>query len=291
MTDATICQSLIQLPSEDQNEQGCLVRIYPPEGLGGMWTITDDELFIGRSPDCAIQLDGTAISRRHAAIQRVDDGFMLVDLQSTNGTQVNDQTIQQHLLKAGDRIRIGTYIFKYLSHDDIERQYHETVYKMTTTDGLTRAYNRQYLEETLDREILRSLRHQRPLAVLMLDIDHFKQVNDQYGHLAGDDVLQEFCRRVREQIEADDLVARYGGEEFCVILSECHREQALSFAEELRLAVAARPFATLREEIPVTVSIGVHVYSGESPTTVSELIDAADQRLYEAKTTGRNRVR
>lgn len=290
MTDVTICQSLIQLPDGESAQQGCLVRIYPAEGIGGLWTIDEDELYIGRSADCTVHLDDSSISRRHAAIQRVEQGFLLMDLQSTNGTQVNDAPIQQHRLRAGDRIRMGTYILKYLSHDDIERQYHETVYKMTTTDGLTRAYNRQYLEETLEREISRSIRHERPLAVMMMDIDHFKRVNDQYGHLAGDDVLQEFCRRVRDSIEADDLLARYGGEEFCLIMSECDRDAARSLAEEIRAAVAERPFATLRNEIGVTVSIGIYIYDGKIPATVSDLIGSADQRLYAAKTSGRNRV-
>lgn len=289
--DATICQSVLQNNSVDIHANGgTLVRIYPSEGVGGLWELGDGEVLIGRAPTCAISLDDSSISRRHAAVQHVEDGFVLIDLQSTNGTQVNGRPIKQHLLVAGDRIRIGTFILKFLSNDDIERQYHETVYKMTTTDGLTNAYTRKYLDEVISREIRRTQRHQNPLCVVMIDIDHFKQINDTYGHMAGDVVLQEFSRRISDELDVDDVLARYGGEEFCLVLSESDSQQVREFTEHLRRTIADAPFPTHSGDLPITASFGLYTYRGEKHATAKDVLDLADQNLYTAKSNGRNRV-
>jgi diguanylate cyclase (GGDEF)-like protein len=235
-------------------------------------------------------LDDESISRRHAAIQRTEHGFLLVDLNSTNGTFVNGQRVSTHALQAGDQIHVGSHILKYLSHDNIERQYFETVYAMTTTDGLTNAHNKQYLCDMLKRELQRAKRYMRPLSVVMMDIDHFKQVNDAHGHLTGDEVLQEFGRRVREWTQADDLFARFGGEEFTLVLNECDMEDAVAHAERIRKVIAESPFTTHLAALPISASFGVGTTRGGRETTIDELLNLADMQLYRSKRAGRNCV-
>jgi diguanylate cyclase (GGDEF)-like protein len=191
-------------------------------------------------------------------------------------------------LRRGDQIKVGDTIFKYLSGSDVEAQYHETIYKMTITDGLTSVNNKRYLVEILEREIPRALRHQRSLSLLMLDIDHFKQVNDTLGHLAGDAVLRDLANIARSRLRPDDLLARYGGEEFAIFLPETPLAGAVKAAEELRKLVDQHPFIVEEQTIHVTVSIGAaELQPGMS---VDALFKAADDMLYAAKNKGRNMV-
>lgn len=276
---------------ELSDQVGCLVRIYPAEGACGMWNLDSDEVYLGRGYDCDIHLDDDGASRRHAAVQRDNEGYVLVDLKSTNGTYVNNQPVTQHRLLAGDRIRIGSHVLKFLSADHIELQYHETVFRMTTRDGLTQAHNRQYMNEFLERELLRSKERGRPISVALLDIDHFKQVNDTHGHLAGDEVLRELCERAEPVLHAGDLFARYGGEEFCAVFCESDQADATELAEKIRLVVGEKPFSTSACELDITVSVGVATWNGEGEIPSPEgILDAADKKLYEAKESGRNRV-
>ena len=295
MSEATIFQtmSLVNAVSDMREEEasGSLIRIYPTDDGCLIWPLDRYEISIGRECDCEICLEDEAASRRHASIERDDDGYLLVDLSSTNGTFVNNEAITEHRLVAGDRIRIGTHVLKYLSADSIELQYHETVFRMTTRDGLTEAYNRQYMSEFLERELSRSAERNRAISVALLDVDCFKNVNDEYGHLIGDEVLREVCRRAEGVLHAGDLFARYGGEEFCAIFCECNFEEAQALAEKIRLAIADFPFQTDIGELPITASIGVATWTGEGQElTPEQILKAADDKLYDAKKKGRNRV-
>ena len=159
---------------------------------------------------------------------------------------------------------------------------------MTIVDGLTQIHNKRYLYEELEREVTRARRHERPLSVLMFDIDFFKRINDQYGHLAGDYVLRELARVVQERIRRDEVFARYGGEEFSIVLPETPLEGALALGESLRSRIAEHPFTFQGERIPTTISVGCAQLSGQGGG--QELIQQADEKLYEAKRSGRNRV-
>ncbi|MCA9173724.1 MAG: GGDEF domain-containing protein [Planctomycetales bacterium] len=290
MTEFTISQSLHSLaPVCLDGGVGCLIRIHPADDVGGFWQLDGDAFVIGRVGECDIQVMDESVSRHHAAIRFDGVNYVVSDLGSTNGTFVNDERISEKVLEPEDRIRIGQQIFKYLAADDIEVQYHHTLYRMVTTDGLTQAHNRQYMEEALERELTRARRHQRPLAMLMMDIDHFKQVNDSHGHLAGDEVLREFSRRARLQLE-DEIFCRYGGEEFAVVAGECDRDTAIALAESIRKAVAEKPFETSDGLLEVTVSIGVVEALTVGCQTVTELMSGADSLLYQAKESGRNQV-
>jgi len=290
----TICHSIggpTLLSDTPTDQTACLVRIYPAEGPCGLWNLDSNEVYLGRGYDCDIHLEDDSASRRHAAIQHDNDGFLLVDLNSTNGTYVNNEVVKQHRLLAGDRIRIGSHVLKYLSADHIEVQYHETVFRMTTRDGLTQAYNRQYLSEFLERELSRSKERGRPVSVALLDIDFFKQVNDTHGHLAGDEVLRELCDRITGVLHAGDLFARYGGEEFCAVFCEADEAEAKQLGEMIRSSVSRIPFSTVAGLLNVTASIGIATWYGDGgELSVESLLAAADEKLYEAKHAGRNRV-
>lgn len=270
----------------------CLVVIYTTEKalLGKRFVLEESPVHIGRGPDNHIVLEGDSVSRRHAHLERrPDDTWHAVDDRSTNGTYVNeDQIPGEARLENGDRIKVGPTILKFLSGADAEAKYHEEIYRMTIIDGLTQIHNKRYLQEALERDVMRARRHDRDLCVLMFDIDHFKGINDRYGHLAGDHVLRELARIVQERTRKDEVFARYGGEEFAIILPETNLEGARLLAETLRQRVADHLFVFQGEEIPVTISMGAaHLGNDMSGT---DLVKAADEKLYEAKRGGRNRV-
>jgi diguanylate cyclase (GGDEF)-like protein len=177
---------------------------------------------------------------------------------------------------------------KYLSGADAEANYHEEIYRMTIVDGLTQIHNKRYLYEALEREITRARRHDRPLALLLFDIDFFKRINDHYGHLAGDYVLRELADAVKTRIRRDEVFARYGGEEFVIVLPETTLEGARALAESIREKVAEHEFTFQNERIAVTISVGCSVLVDDEGA--NDLIRRADEMLYEAKRGGRNRV-
>jgi diguanylate cyclase (GGDEF)-like protein len=245
---------------------------------------------VGRGADNSVVLEGDSVSRRHAHFERRGAQWYVVDDGSTNGTYVNeDQIPHEQMLQNADRIKVGPTILKYLSGADAEAKYHEEIYRMTIIDGLTQIHNKRYLQEALDREVLRARRHEREMSVLMFDIDFFKRINDQYGHLAGDHVLRELARVVQDRIRREEVFARYGGEEFAILLPETSLEGAVSLAESLRSRVAEHRFVFQSEAIPVTISIGCAMLA-PGDRVASDLIQRVDEKLYEAKRTGRNRV-
>jgi two-component system, cell cycle response regulator len=271
-------------------EQACLVLIYPPGSeLGKRYEMRGaDEIVIGRGADCGIQVDRDSVSRKHAKVTRAGEMWQVVDLGSTNGSYVNDAQITQCSLRDGDLLKIGNAIFKFLVGGNIESSYHEEIYRMTIIDGLTQAFNKRYFIENLEKEIPRCTRHQRPLSLLMFDIDHFKKINDEHGHLTGDYVLREMARRIRTRVRKEEVFARYGGEEFALTLPETSRDGAMKVAEDIRRLVDADSFDFEGDQIPVTISVGVATTANE--IAPDPFIKLADDNLYKAKKSGRNRV-
>ncbi|MBL8604706.1 MAG: GGDEF domain-containing protein [Myxococcales bacterium] len=272
----------------------CLVVIYTREGRGpiGKRVPLDGpigELSLGRDVQNNLVLDYESVSRRHAKLVRRDAVWWVVDNNSTNGTYVNDQPTRESPLRNGDRIKIGDVILKYLSAGDLEAEFMSTISQMMVTDGLTQAANKRYLVEQINNELKRSMRHGRPLGLIMFDIDHFKHVNDTYGHVAGDFVLKEVAEIVRGRIRNNEVFGRYGGEEFALLLPETTLQGAYSLAQDLRELVQARPFVFDSYQIPVTVSLGVAEWAPNIKTS-DEFIRVADDKLYQAKRGGRNRV-
>jgi len=270
--------------------QDCVVVIYAPSSnqLGKRFSLLDGTVMIGRGSENDVVLHSDSVSRRHARIEARGDAYHLVDIGSTNGTYVNDELVQERRLGRGDQIKIGDTILKFLSGADLEAQYHETIYRMTIMDGLTGIHNKRYFVEQLDRELSRATRHRRPLTLVMCDIDHFKIINDELGHLAGDYVLKEVAQLAKSRLRPDDVIARYGGEELAVILPETDVAGGKLIAEELRQMIATASFVFEGGDIDVTVSCGV---AQLDPGWRSyDFVKAADEMLYEAKRAGRNRV-
>lgn len=270
----------------------CLVVIYTKEPtlLGRRFVLEMSPVRIGRGVENQIVLEGDSVSRRHAHFEQRAETWWCVDDGSTNGSYINDEQImRESRLDNGDRIKIGPTIFKFLSGQDVEAQYHEEIYRMTIIDGLTQVHVKRYLLESLDKELMRARRHARDLSFLMLDIDHFKNINDRHGHLAGDYVLKEVARLIQQRIRRDEVLARYGGEEFAIILPETTLEGGRALAEGLRERIEESRFTFQGEVIRVTISIGAAMLH-ESDRSSMDLIKRADDKLYEAKHLGRNRV-
>jgi len=279
------------LPSVSGLKRPCLVQIYGPN-LGRVILLDSPLTTLGRATECDVVLELDNVSRQHCTVHARDGGHLVRDGGSTNGTFVNDEEVDgERLLRAGDFVRLGSAVFKFLAADqsgEIEAQYHETIYGLTITDGLTQLYNKRYLLEFLERETARAVRHRRPLSVLLLDIDHFKRVNDQHGHLGGDFVLRELGAILRARTRREECLARYGGEELCFVFPEAARDDALRRGDELRRLCESHVFVYDGARIPVTFSAGVAEMATHSVPL--ELLKAADERLYEAKGNGRNRV-
>lgn len=285
----TVVTTISKIASSPANLQAALVVIYGID-LGRKYDLSKSEVIIGRSSKADIQIDQESISRNHARVNSTEQGVWLRDLSSTNGTFVNDEMVDgDFLLRNGDLVKIGRTIFKFIAGGNIETAYHEEIYRLTTIDGLTQIANRRYFEESLERELSRCKRYGRALSLVMIDIDHFKNINDSFGHLAGDYVLKQLASTLRTRIRREDIFARYGGEEFGLVIPEVEAPGAQQMAEKLRVLVEAQPFEFDKQKMAVTISLGVASLRGQE-YEAADLIRAADQKLYAAKGAGRNRV-
>jgi diguanylate cyclase (GGDEF)-like protein len=269
--------------------ESCLVQIYGPD-LGKRYPLDVDEITIGRDAKCSIVVDLDNVSRKHARVAAREAKAYVCDLGSTNGTYLNDQEVLNETpLRSGDLIKVGGAIFKFLYGGNVEALYYEEIYRMAIIDGLTQIFNKRYFTEFLEREMARCHRYARALSLVMFDIDHFKKINDEHGHLAGDAVLRELAGLVRAKVRKEECVARYGGEEFTVIMPESGPEKVRRFADKLLRLVSDHEFNFEGNRIPVTISIGVSDMSPEI-TEPPQFIKATDAMLYKAKREGRNRV-
>jgi len=270
----------------------CLIMLYPPgPNIGRRTALTDDEYVVGRVAENDIVIDRESVSRRHARLLRTpQEGWSLEDLGSTNGCFVNDVKISHQPLRDTDQVRIGDAIYKFLAGENVETAYHEEIYRMTILDGLTGVHNKRYFVEFLERELAAAQRHRHPLTLVMFDIDHFKQVNDTRGHLAGDHVLKHLASRIQPRMRREDLLARYGGEEFAAVLNSTPLIGGVKFAEDVRRRIQATPFEYDGEAFTVTASLGVACVDGEQGVEPNQLIARADEKLYAAKHGGRNCV-
>jgi two-component system cell cycle response regulator len=284
----TVVTSISRISERPVGKEACLVVIYGSE-LGKKYNLNAPSLVIGRSSKCDIQIDQESISRNHTKIVNTSKSILIRDLGSTNGTYVNDEPIDEYVMRDGDLIKIGRTIFKFLTGGNIENAYHEEIYRLTTIDGLTQIFNKRYFLETLEREIARSHRYRRELSLVMFDIDHFKKINDSFGHLAGDYALKHLAQTVKTRIRREDCFARYGGEEFSIVLPEIDGLNSKPFAEKIRQLVEATEFKFENTSMPITISMGVATLDMDS-TDPQALIKRADERLYEAKSSGRNCV-
>lgn len=263
---------------------------------GTIWHLEGEEMVIGRDAAAHVSLDDPGLSRLHARLFRDGDGYYIEDLGSTNGTFVaGTKVTSPKKLVEDERVMMGQgVVFKFALQDALEQEAVNRLYQAAVKDPLTFLYNRRYLDERLSGEFAFALRHGTPLSVLMVDIDHFKSVNDTHGHQAGDEVLKSVAQVVQKTVRVEDVAARYGGEEFIVVARGADPLSAQSLAERLRRMVQKTPVAhpsVSGEFIQVTISVGTATRTPDRPyTTVDALIGAADSALYAAKLAGRNRV-
>ena len=266
----------------------CLI-VLQGQRLGQRIDIGIEPLIIGRSPECQFQIMERSVSRQHARIWQEPTGYRIKDLDSTNKTLLNDQPIIEAELKDGDHVVIGSCVLKFMERSSVEARYHEEIYQLATIDPLTGLYNRRHFLELLEREMARTASHGRPLSLLIIDLDHFKLINDRHGHPAGDAVLKQVASVLGGSATGEIIVARIGGEEFAAVLPECEVAEANAYAEQLCRSIAALELHEEAGAQQVTVSIGVAGFSA-GMANVGALLAAADAQLYLAKHNGRNRV-
>lgn len=247
---------------------------------------------IGREDTADIRVSDPEISRQHAAIAigLSDGGLSLRDLGSRNGTLINDVPCHgDHPLQVGDIVRLGGFTaMRVCGRDEMHGKFAASMYEAVLRDPLTGAYNRRYLDDRLAEEIAFAKRHRRPLSVVMLDLDHFKAVNDTYGHPVGDVALQRVTEVLQSRVRTEDVVVRYGGEEFVVVCRDTEPASSLVLAERVRRSIEAQRMRVGELELRITVSMGVAGIRDDCNTPES-LLQAADEQLYRAKSEGRNR--
>jgi diguanylate cyclase (GGDEF)-like protein len=259
--------------------------------LGQVIRLSAAAFRVGRHPDSELWLDDSGVSRRHAQIVPHGEGYVLEDLESANGTFVGGQRVKKHPLRDGDVLQFGpTAVFRYSLADKDQEDMLRQLYAASVTDPLTGAHNREYFDTHLGAELSYARRHRTDVSLIMLDIDHFKNVNDTYGHQAGDAVLVELAATVQRIVRNEDIFARYGGEEFAVILRDIDVKGAAHAGERLRVAVEGLVIQSGAHQIRITVSLGCASLAECPEPQGEQLISLADRRLYAAKRSGRNRV-
>jgi two-component system cell cycle response regulator len=259
--------------------------------MGKMHLLEEGTITLGRVGEVDIPINDLGISRKHCEILFHKDQAVLRDLGSTNGTFLNGKRVTEAELREGDKIQISSStILKFDQQDKIENIFHKELYKMAVVDALTGAYNKRFFEERIQEEFSYCFRNKVPLSLVMFDIDHFKQVNDTYGHPAGDFVLSRIAALTKTIIRNEDVLARYGGEEFVVILKATDAEGALTLAERLRRLIEESEFDFEEKKIRITISIGVASLVGQNFANWETMLKLADSLLYKSKNGGRNRV-
>lgn len=281
---------------EAQHGEPILVLIGHPQTrkLGQRYRIPFGEsLEIGRSNECTISFpDALSVSRVHSRMGFDARGVWVQDQGSTNGTLINQCLISERTyLESGDRIEMGAILLKFLRERDIEAAYFDTLHQLALQDGLTEIANKRRFDDELEREFCRARRHDRQLSLILFDIDTLKPINDRYGHLCGDLVLQTIARLVALQMRREEVVARIGGDEFGIITAEVGADGAEILAERLRIAIqgalAEPEFA--EGKLLVTCSFGVAELT-PGMANKRDLVEAADRALRMSKEDGRNRV-
>ena len=259
--------------------------------MGEMFKISRKQTIIGRGQTAHVRMMDEGVSREHCEIQIEGDSMILHDLGSTNGTFCRGLRVDRHVLEDGDKVLVGSStVLKFTYHDSLDEVFQRQMYESALRDDLTKTFNKKYFTDRLESEFAFAMRTRADLSLVALDLDHFKEINDTYGHPAGDHVLSDMAQVVTTLIRAEDVFARVGGEEFAVICRGADNAEGQAVAERVRGAVAGHGFSVEGTEIPVAVSAGVASIPDARIADAQALIAAADQALYEAKRAGRNRV-
>jgi len=298
MADETIIDENVikQIRQQLADRRWPVLQQLDGENIRNRYTIDRPEITFGRELTCEIVINDTKSSRRHAQIRYLNFAdphatpeVQLVDLKSTNGTFVNGHPITEYTLQDHDKITIGTTILSFTLRDESTLKAEQKLIELASSDALTGLNNRAVFDMQINREFERARRYERNLTLMMLDIDHFKVVNDTFGHPMGDQVLREVSQIILANQRSNDLAARYGGEEFAIILPETPVSKSPSKAQRLRKAVMEHLFGGEAAAVRATISVGLAGIS-DKMNHPADLIKLADQALYSAKQSGRNRV-
>jgi two-component system, cell cycle response regulator len=260
---------------------------------GMVHAIEADETVLGRGHGCRVRIDDSGLSRKHCQILRGPDGYLIEDLGSTNGTFVEGEPVRgKRKLEDGVRIQMGRdTVLKFAIQDELEMRATRRLYESAMHDPLTGVYNRRYLDDHLTAEFAFAARHGTALSLLLIDADHFKRVNDTWGHAAGDTALRALAGHLQRSVRGEDMISRFGGEEFAVLARETSATGAMAVAERIRKSVERTPVQLeAGKTVSLTVSIGVvHMGGPRAYQSAQALLEAADEALYRAKEGGRNR--
>jgi diguanylate cyclase (GGDEF)-like protein len=286
-------QGTLNKELQKAKEQDACLIIIRGTPQGHRFFLTNNEMTIGRDPSAEISISDQSVSRKHAKVTKEGNKVRLTDLGSSNGTDVNGKRLatgDSVILAKEDMIKLGNSIFKFLPAGELEIIFYGNLGSAAHTDPLTKIYNKGYLLEALEAEFKRHKALHNDLSLVFFDLDHFKKVNDTYGHDAGDYVLREFCALIRSlHARPKDVFARYGGEEFVLILSNTNANTAAELAEKIRNSVETHAFIYEGKRLAVTTSLGVAELRADIESAQT-LLKSADKALYQAKQSGRNRV-
>ncbi|MEZ4750072.1 MAG: GGDEF domain-containing protein [Bdellovibrionota bacterium] len=281
----------VRLDDNGSTYEPYLIQISGRE-TGQMYNLKGRNVKLGRDPSCQIPLDDPHVSRNHAEIiWRNGTDLVIRDVGSTNGIFVNGKKVQEQVLLDGDKILIGTRLyFKFCYQDSVDQSYQQNLFRAANIDGLTQLYNKKYFVDVLSKEFSFSKRNKTPLSLMMIDVDHFKKINDTHGHIAGDLVLKQIGQYLHKSLRLENIACRYGGEEFAIILRNVDATVAMQIAERVRLNVEKQPVTYRNENIFITISLGVATFENGNFETIEDFIRTADECLYAAKQGGRNRT-
>lgn len=300
-SDQTLLR-LAQQPSATPMERRPALVSLRGELLAVPIPLDRDEVTLGRALEADVRINDSRASRLHARInveRNADHSSVrciIRDLGSTNGTLINGQPLTEAVLNEGDKISIGDQLFRFDMLDEIDREFQQQIHRLISHDELTGLLTSKSFFSELRREAAKAELRAHPFCVLMMDVDHFKQVNDTYGHLVGSQTLEEIGGVIKRALRAGDVAARFGGEEFAAFLLDADYAQGLVAAERVRAAVQNHEFAAARrdatapaETLRITISIGIASFPDDAKDPI-ELIELADSALYRAKRSGRNRI-
>ncbi|HZH04325.1 MAG TPA: GGDEF domain-containing protein [Myxococcaceae bacterium] len=290
--DTTVNEVVRSLVTHTRPLRPTLLVISSSVQTGKMFLLEKETQVIGRSADSDIWVNDESVSRQHARVEVCGAVVQLVDLASKNGTFCNGERLTgSRVLADGDTLQVGTQtVFKFRFQDSLDEALQKNLYESATQDGLTRLFNKKFFLETLNKEFAYSIRHDLPLSLLMMDVDHFKAVNDTHGHPCGDHVLSRLAAELTDAIRTEDVLARYGGEEFALLLKQCPHALAQGVAERLRGLAQDLDVHFNQKKIKITLSIGVATSIDGGFEDAEGFLRVADHGLYRAKQSGRNRV-
>ncbi len=274
-------------PASSRTSARPMLTVVAGDDAGRVIPLGLDETVIGRGSTCHLVLPDDGVSRKHASVRRRGGAYYLADLGSKNGTYIEDERIVIRQVLPDAAFRLGPNVVVRLSMlTAAEARLASQLYESSVRDPLTQCFNRRYLFERLRSELAYAERHRTLVSLVVYDFDHFKKLNDTFGHPAGDEVLRVGTRQVIGALRTEDVLARIGGEEFAIALRGISHTEAVVCAGRVRKAIEGATGA-----VKATISAGVATTDDLREPTAEKLFQLADARLYEAKHAGRNRVR